>query len=80
MKLFSGYVPLTFSPSATVTEVKVTIIDDDVFEPTERFILILSHSPVAVLKGCSYKSILPQLKLQSLMKSIIMADIILCLK
>jgi hypothetical protein len=37
-------VPLTFSPSTTLIEVKVTIIDDNVFESTEHFNLTLSHS------------------------------------
>lgn len=37
-------VPLTFSPSTTLVEVKVTIIEDNLFESVEHFNLTLSHS------------------------------------
>ena len=43
-------VPLTFSPSSTLVEVKVTIIEDNVLESDESFNLILSHS-LAVTRG-----------------------------
>ena len=43
-------VPLTFSPSSTLVEVKVTIIEDNVLESDESFNLTLSHS-LAVTRG-----------------------------
>ena len=44
MKLFSLFFSHSFVQQQSMIEVKVTFIDDDVFEPTESFNPTLSHS------------------------------------